>query len=232
MKQSMKNQPHSKAMWFRSDKLTHIDKMRERMVLLTSIRQIAQHGFALLLLLFISSHIFAANQADIEKLIALKKAQTIHLDLSHADLRDYPFAPGKIDLQQADISYSNLSGVNLSKMNLGGANLSHTDLSNAKLTEVNLADANLEHANLSGANLVQSDLSRANLNFAQLISANLERSILAKANLSCANFNAANLSSANVAEANISGASFVNTNTMNITNYDSVIDQKIACELN
>jgi uncharacterized protein YjbI with pentapeptide repeats len=153
----------------------------------------------------------AANQRDLEKLMALQKTtQTIQLDLSNADLRKYPFIPGKIDLQQANISHSNLAGVDLSKMNLSGADLSYTDLSNTKLNQVSLVGANLDHANLTGAEIIQSDLSRANLH--------------------CANLNQANLSKSIFNEANISGASLINTTTTDAVGYTSVSDVDTNCE--
>lgn len=170
-----------------------------------------------------------ANQGDLEKLIAMKQSQTIHLDLSNADLRNYPFIPGKIDLQQANISHSNLSGVDLSKMNLGGADLSYTDLSNARLIQVNLTGANLDHANLSGAQLQQSDLSRANLNGAILTGANLQQVIFTKSNLTCTNLDQADLSKSTFTDATISGATFINTITTDIIGYDSVLDAKVSC---
>jgi uncharacterized protein YjbI with pentapeptide repeats len=171
----------------------------------------------------------AANQQDLEKLLQLKKDQPLRLDLSNTDLRNYSFTPDKIDLQQANMSHSNLSGVDLSKMNLGGADLSYADLSNAKLSQSNLADANLDHANLTGAELQQSDLSRANLGFAMLTGANLQQTLFANANLTCANLNQANLSKANFTQANISGATFINTVTADIVGYDSVADRKANC---
>jgi uncharacterized protein YjbI with pentapeptide repeats len=184
--------------------------------------------FILLLLLPVIS--IAANETDLAKLIELKKTQTtVHLDLSNADLRQYTFTPGKIDLQQANLSHTNLSGAILSKMNLGGADLSHADLSNAKLVQVNLAGANLSHANLTGAELQQSDLTGADLSFAQLTNANLQQSILAKTNLMCANLNQANLNRANMSSSDISGATFVNTSTVEISGYESVVDAKVGC---
>ena len=173
--------------------------------------------------------VHGANASDLEKLVRTKKVQTIHLDLSNTDLRQYQFVPGKIDLQQANISHSNLSGVDLSKMNLGGADLSYSDLSNAKLNQTNLADANLDHANLTGAQIQQSDLSRANLGFALLTSANLQETLLSKANLTCAKLDQADLTKSNFSEANISGATFVNTITADIIGYESVADRKTSC---
>lgn len=186
--------------------------------------------FCLSLLALLPTSLFSANQKDLEKLLQLKNTQTVvHLDLSHVDLRNYPFLPGKIDLQGANISHSNLAGVNLSKMNLGGADLSYSDLSNAKLNQVNLADANLDHANLEGAELQQTDLSRAQLNFANLSNAKLQQALFVKSNLSCANLNQADLSKSNFTEAIISGATFINTITSDIVGYDSVLDSKVSC---
>jgi uncharacterized protein YjbI with pentapeptide repeats len=183
------------------------------------------------LYLIATSLTFAANQTDLQKLIELQKTQTTsRLDLSNADLRDYPFLPGKIDLQQANLSHSNLANVNLSKMNLGGSNLSYADLSHANLSQTNLAGANLDHANLAGAQLQQSDLSGANLNYAVLSQANLTSAILAKTNLMCANLNQADLNKATLTGANIAGASFVNTATADIVDYNTVVDQQVSCE--
>jgi uncharacterized protein YjbI with pentapeptide repeats len=172
---------------------------------------------------------FSANQNDLEKLKKMEQPQILQMDLSNTDLRSYVFTPGKIDLQRANLSHSNLSGVELSKMNLGGADLSYADLSNAKLNQVNLADANLDHANLTGAQMQQTDLSRVNLNFANLTSANLQQAILTKADLTCANLNQADLSKANFSEATISGATFVNTKTGDILGYESIIETKTHC---
>jgi len=185
-----------------------------------------------ILLCTATSIAYSANQNDILKLTELNKTQApTHLDLSKADLRSYTFTPGKIDLQQANLSHSNLSGVDLSKMNLGGADLSYADLSNAKLNQVNLADANLDHANLAGAELQQSDLSRANLNFANLTSANLQQAILSHANLTCSILNTADLTKANFDSAIISGATFVNTNTADIAANDGIVDTKVNCNI-
>lgn len=187
-------------------------------------------GYPIFLALLLSSSLAcAASQSDMEKLLELNKAQSAsHLDLSNADLRQYVFATGKLDLQGANLSHSNLSGVDLSKMNLGGANLSYADLSGARLIQVNLADANLEHANLSGAQLQQSDLSRANLSFANMAGAQMQQAIFARANLTCANLNLADLSKSNFAVTNISGASFVNTNTTDIVSSE-VVDNHVSC---
>jgi len=73
------------------------------------------------------------------------------------------------DGERADLSHTNLRGVNLS-----GVNLRHTNLSGADLSGVNLRDASLSGADLSGANLSDADLSGANLSHADLSGANLD----------------------------------------------------------
>lgn len=167
----------------------------------------------ILVLLFLAFPFLAeaANQRDLDKLMELQKTtQVLRLDLSNTDLRKYPFIPGKIDLQQANVSHSNLAGVDLSKMNLAGIDLSYTDLTGAKLNQVNLIGANLNHANLTGAQIQQSDLSRTTL--------------------ICANLNHADLSKSTFTQANISGATFVNTKTADIIGYESVSDNPVKCE--
>lgn len=72
----------------------------------------------------------------------------------------------EIDLIQ-DLAGANLSGTDLSNINLSGADLSFTDFS----------DANLSRANLSGADLSCANLDRADLNGVNLIGANLSGAI-------------------------------------------------------
>lgn len=98
--------------------------------------------------------------------------------------------------EQIDLSYTNLSGLNLYGVNLAQSNLYKTNLSNANLATVNLEGAILSAANLSGANL----------NFA-----NLSGAILSAANLSGANLNYANLHRANLYLANLQNAILDNT---------------------
>ena len=57
----------------------------------------------------------------------------------------------------------NLSGIDLSEIDLRGANLKSTNLSGSNLFSTNLSGANLFKANLSGANLTEANLSNAYL---------------------------------------------------------------------
>src|SRR5689334_13613863 len=101
----------------------------------------------ILFLSILSMTAYAANQNDLLKL--QNKIEQKGLDLSHADLRKYQFHPDKVDLQHANLSYADLSGVNLSKMNLSHANLSHAKLSNTVLIGADLSHANLSYATLT-----------------------------------------------------------------------------------
>jgi uncharacterized protein YjbI with pentapeptide repeats len=63
---------------------------------------------------------------------------------------------------------ANLSGADLSKVNLAGARLRNADLSGADLTYSRLGTANLRFANLAGAILPVATLRRANLRGVQI----------------------------------------------------------------
>ena len=69
---------------------------------------------------------------------------------------------------RADLSYKNLSGLDLKN-----ANLYRADLKNANLREVDLKNADLRYANLRHADLSNADLSEANIDGADLRYANL-----------------------------------------------------------
>jgi hypothetical protein len=87
------------------------------------------------------------------------------------------------NLEQLEVPYARLRGVNFANTVLTGAdlrysdltqaNFTHADLSGANLTGANLTDADLSGANLTGANLTDADLSGANLTGANLTDANL-----------------------------------------------------------
>lgn len=152
-----------------------------------------------------------------------------------------------LNLEDADLSGSDLSDAKLVMANLAGANLSRTDLCKAELSSASLAGATLSQAFLFGAKLADSDLTKANLSKtnlsradltgadlsrATLLGANLFEANLWEANLDTANFTEANLAGANLTESNLSGAifhhchvgytSFVNVNLKNVQNLETV----------
>jgi len=94
----------------------------------------------------------------------------------------------QVDLSGADLSDMQLNGIDLSRADLRGANLERTNLSRARLSE-----ANLVRANLSGAILHDTNLSGADLGGACLLNANLRGADLIQANLSVADLSGADL---------------------------------------
>ena len=82
---------------------------------------------------------------------------------------------------RADLSYKNLSGLDLKN-----ANLYRADLKNANLREVDLRNADLRYANLRHADLSNADLSEANIDGADLRYANLYGANLKNTDIVCA----------------------------------------------
>ena len=80
--------------------------------------------------------------------------------------------------ERANLSYTDLSGADLSGLNLSYANLRYADLSDTNLSDTNLryadlSDTNLRYSNLSGSNLIGANLKCANLGYAKLSGADL-----------------------------------------------------------
>ena len=143
---------------------------------------------------------------------------------------------------RADLSYKNLSGLDLRnaklyKANLNNADLSSADLRKADLCEADLSEADLRNVNLYGANLNKADLSsadlnnadireadlrEANLNNAELIKANLIKADLNKADLIDADLSKADLNNADLSEANLYRANLRNADLReaNLSNAD------------
>jgi uncharacterized protein YjbI with pentapeptide repeats len=92
-------------------------------------------------------------------------------------------------LQGADLSGADLSGINLR-----GAALTQVDLSNANLTEAVLIDADLSGADLTDATLIDAELGSASLHSAQLNNSDLRGAYLQGANLKLADLSGAILS--------------------------------------
>ena len=122
-----------------------------------------------------------------------------------ADEKTYYIMPNA-ELSFANLMGANLSGANLSRANLMGAYLSNADLSGANLTDANLSNADLEGAYLSYANLYSAYLGHANLTDANLSNADLEGAYLSYANLSNADLTGAYLIYANLEGAYLTGA--------------------------
>lgn len=108
-------------------------------------------------------------------------------DLSNTDL-------GGMDLPHTNFSYvdltnADLSNTNLTDTNLNGAKLASTNLTGTNLTEAYLRSTNLKTANLYRTIFVGADLSEANLEFATFSMVNLQEADLTNASMSYARFN-------------------------------------------
>ena len=144
---------------------------------------------------------------------------TIRPDLSGADLSDLDL-PGA-NLGEADLTDAELCGTNLHEANLKMADLAQADLSTAILTsaelyKVNLRGAFLTQADLTGSYLAEADMAKADLRGACLRKADLTQCDLSSANLSRADLTGANLTQANVTDGDLSHATVAQTQLMGL----------------
>ncbi len=107
-------------------------------------------------------------------------------ELTDSDLHGVNLAG--VNLSSANLSGANLTDVDLSGANLAGADFRRGDLSNAVVNEANLGVARLRHGTLrftqlEGANLRGADLAGADLRGAVLARADVEGALLLGANL-------------------------------------------------
>jgi uncharacterized protein YjbI with pentapeptide repeats len=109
-----------------------------------------------------------------------------------------------IGKSKLNLSGAELSGVNLSWANLRGAYLIGAKLQEAKLQGADLIGAKLQRANLQGAYLIRAKLQGANLKVANLEGAYLQDAELQGAKLQRANLEGANLQGANLEGADLS----------------------------
>ena len=144
--------------------------------------------------------------------------ESMRADLSYKNLSG-------LDLRNANLYRVNLSNANLRSADLRKANLRKADLRKAALRNANLRNADLREADLIDANLSNTDLREANLSNADLRNANLNNADLGNADLSEANLYRANLRNADLREANLSNADLSGA----YISEDTKIDYPIAC---
>jgi uncharacterized protein YjbI with pentapeptide repeats len=105
-----------------------------------------------------------------------------------------------------DGKQANLSGWDLSGLDLAERDLRDINFEDVQLVNANLSWAELDRANLSGANLQEANLSQAHLQESDLHRANLERADLTGANLRNARLMGANFQEAKLLKANFRDA--------------------------
>lgn len=149
---------------------------------------------------------------DLENIIAAHKLwiksngkKGTPADLSGANLSG-------IDLSEVNLMLARLAGVNFSGANLLLADLSQADLSGANLSGADLSGADLLLADFSGADLSGADLSVADLSGANLSRANLQAASLPQTDLSGADFSEADLSRTDLSGADLSKADLSKVN--------------------
>lgn len=121
------------------------------------------------------------DNEDLYKAIQSAKNKNLVIDLSGSDLSFVQL--NKIDLSNADLSKMNLTGTNLQEANLSNTNLSGSNLTITNLSGTNLQGANLTEVILDRTQLPEANLSNAILHKAVLISPNLREANLTKINL-------------------------------------------------
>lgn len=188
---------------------------------------------------FVQVTVTLACQKPIPELIISRKIsfQDENLqqkDLTGTQLKNVSFSRAR--LSGADLSFSTFSGANFSaadmsgvkakKANLDLVQLDATDMSDSDLSGSTLYSSNLQNANLQGANLYHSDLSDADL----------QGSVLRGANLVYANMRRAKLGGAVLLNADLNGAILLSATGLDCAELKSAInwtssyrDQGLAC---
>ena len=136
--------------------------------------------------------------------------------------------------EKANLSYEDLSDVDLNNLDLRLANLEGAILSYAKLRNVDLGCANLSYANLINASLRGANLSYANLSYANLINANLRgvylRGVdLNYANLSIANLRGADLTGTDLTYINLTGANLIDADLTGVKYNNTTAFFELQC---
>jgi len=118
------------------------------------------------------------------------------------------FIPTEYDdiLPPRDLTGLDLSGINLAGAYLYPVNLSGTNLTGAVLRKAKLFDANMEGAILRYADIRRTNLSGSNLEGADLYMARLQRAVLTSANLKHANLGRAKLRNTFIISSDLRGA--------------------------
>ena len=141
-------------------------------------------------------------------------------------------------LQDYDLSFADLCGVDLSDTSLCdtkcyktlfiGADLSNCDFEDSLLVEANFGGANLygidaTNADCTGANFAKADLAESSICGANFTGVDLS----CKSDLTNADFNGANLSKANLKEANVLDTDFSGANLRGV---NLVLAENLTCE--
>jgi uncharacterized protein YjbI with pentapeptide repeats len=126
----------------------------------------------------------AANSKHLKQLIGTKQCN--QCDLSGANLSNMDLSKAQLvgaNLNMANLSNTNLSGANLTKASVVGANLSGANLRQTNLTQTTFVYSNLAQAQIQGATLLQTDFQGTNLAEVDLTGSEIARSSFTNANI-------------------------------------------------
>lgn len=139
-----------------------------------------------------------------------------------------PIRPIWGDLINANLSYANLEGVNLSRASLHDINLKNANLTGAILDDVDLSCADLNSADLTDANLYNANLTKANLNWASLYGADLQFANLKFSSLKNADLRFANLKYADLGDSYLKGVHLDGANLKGVEfNYSNLVNASL-----
>jgi uncharacterized protein YjbI with pentapeptide repeats len=128
-----------------------------------------------------------------------------------------------LDLSGLDLTDMDLSDKKFKAVDLNGTDFTNSNLSSAKFLDCNLKIANFTEANLTGAGFKNSDLSGSNLNKAKLNQSFIEDSNLSNTDLTAANLNNSRLIGADLEKTIVHKVNFENCLLHNIENgYDTI----------
>lgn len=135
----------------------------------------------------------------------------VRWDLTGADLSGLNLSDANFEeafLECVDFSGATLSGVNFTGAVLARANLSGAQLEGATLVEANLGAADLRGIHAKGANLTGAILAGANLDAARFVNATLDRVDFSDAVIGKADFTGVTVSRAFFMKTDLAGATF------------------------
>ena len=137
-----------------------------------------------------------------------ENTELLHPDLSFADLSEMNLSDVKLaggDLRAADLHGALFDGADLRGAELEKANISATIIGQADFHAVRLMEANLAETHFIRTDLLDAKLTRSDLHRAWFQDVKLELADLARANLREAGFSRVNLAGVNLAGADLHG---------------------------
>lgn len=159
-----------------------------------------------------------------------------NMDLRNTDLSNC-YAWGA-DLSWTDLRYSKLIKGNFEDANLSFSNLSGTDMKEAYFWKANMSNCNFRNSNLSNCIMLETDLSDSdftdsNLNNTSFVNSNLKNSIFWGADLNNVDFDSADLDNADFQNADLSGAIGIKSEKLfnAFSLYKSIIPENIRKEV-